>query len=66
MKTQAEYDAAKWRLLLATMDSSDAVRVVMRGAGSGNPDDRMGGVYAEDGGEIVGPSGQSRGAFFCL
>lgn len=56
MKTQAEYDAedaAKWRLLLATMDSGDAIRVVMRGEGSGNAEGRTGGMYAEYGDEIV-------------
>lgn len=56
MKTQAELnaeDAAKWRLLLETLDRGDAIRVVMRGEGSGNPDGRMGGMYASDGDEIV-------------
>lgn len=56
MKTQAEAnaeDAAKWRLLLEMMDSSECVQVVMRGNGSGNPDERMGGMFASDGDELV-------------
>lgn len=54
MTTKADIeDAAKWRLLCELLDSSDCIRVVMRGGGSGNPDGRMGGMFASDADELV-------------